>query len=171
MSFLELASSIGEADEVSASRAMLVPAISQGLSEGMSGRAMLAAIRESGSAVRDSSFYQLVGEVRASQAMAEAWGTAPLDQIPTSDLVQEWHGGATDKYLSRVYMYVRTSEGGEFAIERRGISLLTNELISPEDALSMAQDLYDENADSDKYANEQFLGASFGGVYHQVGPS
>jgi hypothetical protein len=171
MSFLELASSIGEADEVSASRALLVPAISQGLSEGLSGRAMLSAIRESGAAIRDSSFYQLVGEVRASQAMAESWSQAPLDQIPSSELVQEWHGGATDKYLSRVYMYVRTSEAGEFAIERRGISILTNELISPEDALSMAQDLYDENADSDKYADEQFMGASFGGVYHQVGPS
>lgn len=171
MSFLELASSIGEADEVTASRALLVPAISQGLAEGMSGRAMLSAIRETGSAVRDSSFYQLVGEIRASQAMAEKWGTAPLDQVPSSDLVQEWHGGATDKYLNRVYMYVRTSEGGEFSIERRGVSILTNELISPEDALSMAQDLYDENADSDKYKDEQFLGASFGGVYHQVGPS
>lgn len=131
---------------------------------------MLAAIRETGAAVRDSSFYQLVGEVRASRSLTEAWGTAPLDQLPASNLIQDWHGGATDTFLNRVYMYVRTSEGGELAVERRGVSVLTHELITPADALAMAQDLYDENADNDNYANEQFLGAEFGGVYHQLGP-
>lgn len=171
MAFIDLAEAIGGADEVTASRALLAPAISAGLDEGLSGRAMLGAIRESGAAIRDSSFYQLVGEVRASRAMTEAWSQAALDQIPGSDLIQEWHGGATDTYLNRVYMYVRTNVDGEQAIERRGVSVLTKELITPEDALAMAQDLYDENADNENYANEQFLGAEFGGVYHQVGPS
>ena len=171
MAFIDLAEAIGGADEAQASRALLAPAISQGLSEGLSGRAMLATIRQSGAAIRDSAFYQLVGEVRASQALTSAWGQAALDQIPGSELIQEWHGGATDTYLNRVYMYVRTNVDGEQAIERRGVSVLTKELITPEDALSMAQDLYDENADNENYANEQFLGAEFGGVYHQVGPS
>jgi hypothetical protein len=171
MAFLDIVQAIGEADEATASRGLLASAVSAGLSEGLSGRAMLAAIRESGTAVRDSSFYQLVGEVRASQALTEAWGAAPLDQIPAQELIQEWHGGQTDTYLNRVYMYVRTNEGGELVVERRGVNVLTKELISPSDALAMAQDLYEENADNDKYANEQFLGAEFAGVYHQVGPS
>jgi hypothetical protein len=169
MAFIDLAQSIGSADEVTASRALLAPAISAGLAEGLSGRAMLSAIRESGAAIRDSSFYELVGEVRASQARAEPWSHMPLDQLPTSDMVQDWSGGATNTYLNRVYMYVRTSDGGELAVERRGVSVLTKNLISPGDALSLAQDLYGQHADDDNYSNEQFLGAEFGGVYHQLG--
>lgn len=171
MSFTDIADAFGAADEVGPSRSLLASAVSAGLNEGMSGRAMLAALRESGTAIRDSSFYQLVGEVRSSQALTAAWSSAPLDQIPGSELIQEWHGGATDTYLNRVYMYVRTNDGGEFSVERRGVSVLTKELITPEDALGMAQDLYEENAENDNYADEQFLGAEFGGVYHQVGPS
>jgi hypothetical protein len=169
MAFIDLAEAIGNASESSASRALLGPAISAGIDEGLSGRAMLAGIRSSGAAIRDSAFYQLVGEVRASKAMTAAWGQAPLDQIPSDELIQEWHGGATDTYLNRVYMYVRTNVDGEMAIERRGVSIMTKELISPSDALGMAQDLYDENADNENYANEQFLGSEFGGVYHQLG--
>lgn len=132
---------------------------------------MLGAVRQAGVGVRTQSFYQLLGEVRASAARAEQWSGAALDQLPGRELIQDWTGGQTETYLNRVYMYVRTHVEGELAVERRGVSILTNELITPGDALSMAQDLYAEGAESDNYANETLLGAEFGGVYHQLGAS
>lgn len=169
MSFIETLQSLTEAAAAGGDRSLLAPLIRQGLSEGMSATEMLGSIRDAGVGVRTQSFYQLAGEVRASAARADAWSGAALDQTPSSELIQEWTGGQADKYLSRVYMYVRTRASGDLAVERRGVSILTNELITPGDALAMAQDLYSENADSDNYANEELLGAEFGGVYHQLG--
>lgn len=169
MAFTDILESLGEAAAAGADRSLLAPLMRQGLQEGLSGQAMLGAIRQAGAGVRTQSFYQLLGEVRASAARAEQWSGAALDQLPTHDMVQQWTGGQTDTYLNRVYMYVRTHVEGELAVERRGVSILTNELITPGDALAMAQELYADNADSDNYANETVLGAEFGGVYHQLG--
>ena len=169
MSFLDIAESIGAAESGSVGQGLLASAVRQGLSEGVSATEMLNSIRAAGGSIRTQSFYQLVGEVRAASARAGEWATAPLDQIPGQDLVQDWTGGQADTYLNRVYMYVRTSVGGVLSVERRGVSILTRDAISPSDALAMAQQLYEENSDSENYANEQFLGAEFGGVYHQLG--
>lgn len=169
MAFIDIAQAIGEAETGSVGQGLLASAVRQGLAEGMSATNMLNDIRAAGGSIRTQSFYQLVGEVRASAARASEWATAPLDQVPGQDLVQDWTGGQADTYLNRVYMYVRTNIGGVLSVERRGVSILTKEAISPNDALAMAQGLYEDNADSDNYANEQFLGAEFGGVYHQLG--
>jgi hypothetical protein len=169
MAFTEILQSIADAEGANVGRSLLGTAIRQGLSEGMSATSMLNAMRDAGVGLRTQSFYQLAGEVRASTARAEAWSGAALDRLPGSDLVQEWTGGQADTYLSRVYMYVRTHVDGELSVERRGVSVVTNQLITPGDALSMANDLYAENAENDNYANEQLLGSEFGGVYHQQG--
>lgn len=169
MAFTDILASVAEAEGAGVGTPLLASMVRQGLTEGLSGSAMLNAIRDAGVGIRTQSFYQLVGEVRASAARAEQWSGAALDRLPSSELVQEWTGGQSDTYLSRVYMYVRTRATGELAVERRGVSIVTNELITPGDALSMAQDLYAENADNENYSNEQLLGAEFGGVYHQLG--
>lgn len=169
MSFIELAESIGAAESGAVGQSMLASAVRQGLTEGLSATDMLTGLRAAGGAIRTQSFYQLVGEVRAASAMSSEWATAPLDQAPASSLVQDWAGGQADTYLNRVYMYVRTNVGGVLSVERRGVSILTKEAIAPNDALAMAQELYEENSESENYANEQFLGAEFGGVYHQLG--
>lgn len=161
--------SLAEAGGADVGTPLYASAIRAGLNEGMNGSEILSSLRDAGFGIRTQSFYQLLGEVRASTALAGDWSAAPLDQLPGEGLVQEWSGGATDTYLSRIYMYVRTNVGGQLSVERRGVSILTNELITPGDALSMAQELYEENSDSENYANEQLLGAEFGGVYHQTG--
>ncbi len=150
---------------------MLASIVRQGLNDGLSGNEMLRQVQAAGLGIQRSSFLQLVGEVRSSASMAERWSTLPLDQVPGPEDIVDWAGGATDTYLHRVYMYVRTNEAGQLAVERRGVSLLTREPLSPADALAMAQDLYDENADNDNYSGDQLLGAEFGGIYHQLGPS
>jgi hypothetical protein len=169
VAFTDILESLTGAAEAGADRSLLAPLVRQGLTEGLSATQMLDAVRSAGVGLRTQSWYQLVGEVRASAARAEQWSGAALDRLPTPDQVQEWSGGHTETYLNRVYMYVRTSATGELAVERRGVSILTNELITPGDALSMAQDLYAEGDESDNYAGEQLLGAEFGGVYHQLG--
>ena len=166
MTFLE---GLADAEGADIGQSMSASLIRQGLNEGLSGNAILSAMQEAGLGIRRQSFYQLLGEVRASSALADAWSGAPLDQIPSDDLVTDWTGGRADSYLSRVYMYVRTNVGGVLSVERRGVSIVTNELITPGDALAAAQSLYEENSESENYANEQLLGAEFGGVYHQLG--
>lgn len=148
-----------------ASENTLVTLVRTGLNEGMSGNAILQGMQSVGLGLRRQSFYQLVGEVRSSLG-AGAWATGvDPNTIPTSENIVSWTGGTAGKYLTRVNVYVRERIGeGEYEVARRGLSFLSNEPISPAQAIQNAQDM---PTGMDNYPSRQTLGYEYNGTYLQ----
>jgi hypothetical protein len=169
MAFTDILESIGAASEANLGRSQLATLVRAGIEEGVSGNAMLSALRGIGSGIRRQSFLQLVGEVRSAAARAETWAQMPLDQMPSDDMVQIWHGGAVNTFLHRVYVYYRSNEFGIMAVARKGFSILSRTMITPAQALARAQDIWESGSEGGTDVGQTLLGMEFGGVYHQLG--
>ncbi len=153
--------------EGTVSRNTLASIVRVGLSEGLSGNAMQAALKGTGYGLRRGDFLNLVGQVRSSLG-AGAWalGVDP-NTIPGPDQIAPWSGGTPNRYLTRVNVYRRVSVGpGEYQVERRGLSFLSANPISPGQAAQQAIDLPvgDEGTDIG-----ELLGVEYNGTYFQTG--
>jgi hypothetical protein len=171
MTFLESISEVGAADTegIGATRSQLGSLVSQGLSEGLSGRTMLSVLQENGLGVRRGDFYDLLGEVRAAQSMGETWSSLPLDLVPDESVATVWTGGATNTYLYRVRMYIREGGSEGMGFYQGNFDVVTDELITPAEALERAADQFNSGVSSDNYPNQELWGQSLGGIYHQLG--
>lgn len=92
-----------------------------------------------------------------------------MDQMPSDDMVQIWHGGAVNTFLHRVYVYYRSNEFGIMAVARKGFSILSRTMITPAQALARAQDIWESGSEGGTDVGQTLLGMEFGGVYHQLG--
>jgi len=171
MAFLDTLADLAPSEGASFSRSQLGSLVSQGLSEGYSGSAILRAFTDNGIGIRRSDGLDLIRQVRGAMDADDAVQSLAMDQIPTSDAISEWSGGRADTYLYRVRMYIR--EGGESGLGfyQGNFDIVSDELITPEEAQARARDIWQSGEGQDNYADRELWGTSLGGIYHQSGPS
>jgi len=82
-------------------RSALPSLLNLGYSEGMSGREMLAAYREAGGAIADTSFWNTSREVQAGIANVSAIQNLDLAAIPPEEAFAEWSTSSATGYMYR----------------------------------------------------------------------
>lgn len=170
MSFVELLGDLDVGGAAGFSRSQLGSLTQAGLSEGMSGNAILQGFADAGIGVRRSDGLAMINQVRGAMASTDAVQSLAMDQIPTSDSIAEWSGGRADSYLYRVRMYIR--EGGQegLGFYQGNFDIVSDDLITPEEAQQRARDIWASGEGQNNYPDRQLWGTSLGGVYHQSGP-
>jgi hypothetical protein len=168
MSFLDIITAAAEGGDVNALRSQLAPAISEGLSEGLSGASMLRTFREAGGTIRTYDFQRLVGEVNATRAASGAWIAQPLDTVPGADAFVTHTGSAYSGYEYRVPIFYREPDEGGAVPGHTVFSIRVQEPITPAQAQQMALDYFDEGSDSELYGGQEFLGFGTPGLHQFV---
>lgn len=130
---------------------------------------MLSAFREAGGAIRTQSFYQLVGEVSAASAIANRVPEIALDALPPAEAIATWSGGRPGSYLYRVRVYYRESEGGVLGVQSTTLNVQTSELVTPADAVAMAQNTWAQGSGGTTGVGQELLGMEVGTIFHQEG--
>lgn len=158
-------------DEVASAnvgRGALASLINQGLGEGMSANAMLRQARELGIGIQRQSFLRLVGEVRNATSLETDWGTFRGGVVPGEDAFAEWTGGAPGTYLYRTTVFAREKTEAGYEIRQLNFDVLSNDIISPDEALRRAQQDFEGGTVLDQYSNQEYLGGEVRGAYRQV---
>jgi hypothetical protein len=172
MTFLETVSDLAESgatEGVTLGNNLLAPIVQQGINEGLSGNAMLSAIKGAGLGIRRSSFLDLVGGVRAAALAAPDVAAMSLDQLPTAEQIVNWRGGKAGTYLYRTNVFTRERDDlGNFHFEQKSWDIQSSSLLTPQEVNDQVTDQF--NANTDDYPAE-LLGVTLRGVYLQGGRS
>lgn len=171
MTFLDTLAELDTGEGASFSRSQLGSLVGQGLDEGISGNQILREFASNGIGIRRSDGLALISQVRSAMASTDAVQSLAMDQIPTDDAVSEWSGGRADTYLYRVRMYIREGGEGGLGLYQGNFDIVSDELITPEEAQARARDIWQSGEGQDNYADRELWGTSLGGIYHQTGPS
>lgn len=153
--------------EGTVSRNTMASVVRAGLNQGLSGNAIQAALKNTGAGIRRGDFLNLVGQVRSSLGAGQwALGVDP-NTVPGPDQIEPWSGGTPNRYLTRVNVFRRVQVGpGDYQVERRGLSFLSANPLSPAQAMQQASDL----PVGDEGTNiGELLGLEYNGTYFQTG--
>lgn len=116
--------------------------------------------REAGGSIRTQTWFRLFGEIRASIGRLEEFMSLPPDIPPSDDHFVPWSAGRPGLRAYQVDVWVRERETG--AVMATPFTLVSDEVLSPSEAIDQAIDLYSDHAE--KY-NQQILGASLTGLF------
>lgn len=134
------------------------------LSEGLSATKALSNFREAGGSIRTQTWYKLAGEVRAAVANRDVVTGLDPTLLPRDEHFTPWSAGSEGQFLYQVEVPYRDVESGE--VFRAPYSVITNRVLSPQDAIDEALDVYADNAE--KYG-QKILGGILVGLYAMGG--
>lgn len=137
------------------------PFVLKGVSEGLSGRQILGALREQGMGLRTQTFYRWLGQ--AKQELAAEPGIVGLesDQYPATDDIAAWPTTTgREGYLHIVEYSTKNRITGE--VETKTISIFNDELLTRGEAESTAEEIIRSN--EAEYPEYQTLGWSLTAV-------
>jgi hypothetical protein len=150
-------------------RSDLASVIKIGINQGLSGNTMLSTAQALGVGIRRVDFLQLVGEVRSSIAGETAIQALSLTQAADESMVTQWEGGATNTFLHRVTLYVREGPPGVKEVMTHNFDILSDRIMTAQEATSQAQDIFNEGLSTDNYSDQELLGSELRNIFHQTG--
>lgn len=136
--------------------------ISAGVKQGLSGNAILGALREGGLGIRTQSFYEILGEVRASVGRAGDIANLNPETIPGDEMFSVWRQAPEGMNLYQIDMHVIDPTYGAITAP---FSVASSENLTVEQAIGRAMDVFTTNAD--KYG-QRVLGGMLVGL-HRAG--
>jgi hypothetical protein len=133
--------------------------ISQGIQQGMSGNQILSALQESGLGIRRSTFYETLGEVRASIGRAGEIAALPITATPPDELFTTWRQAPEGMNVYQIDIHVVDPAFGAVTMP---YSVISGSPLTVEEAVSQALDVYNSNAE--KYG-QRILGGMLVGLH------
>lgn len=113
--------------------------------EGLSGAQALTAIREAGFTFSNEAFYQTWGRTLASAAAQDLEAGAELGTMPTFGEMAPAPVELSSDFLQKVVLTLRDQNTGETIT--RLVSISTDTLLTRQDAIDFAIDLFQAHAD------------------------
>jgi hypothetical protein len=134
---------------------------------GMSGRAGLAAARAAGTRIADSTWYQMIGEVRRSLANQIDEVTRPLGQRPGQHEIGGLQTKTARGYIQYIDVMVKDRETG--AVNVRPYAVRTGSLLRRGQVIKRGLEAFQSAVDLNpgEY-DEQVLGAVYTATYQLV---
>lgn len=134
---------------------------------GLSGRAGLAAARAKGLHVADSTWYQMIGQVKATLSSQIDEVTKPLGQRPGQHEIQGYASKKAQGYIQYVDVMVKDRATG--VVSTRPYSVRTNELLRRGQVVNRALKQFQAAVDENQSIyDEQVLGAYYTGTFQFV---
>lgn len=141
--------------------------VARGVSEGMSGRQIIAALREAGMGLRDATVRKMIGETRAAIANRPMVGGLDTSLIPSAENYAKWSTNRTG-YSTQLLVMTRDQSTG--IIGETVSSYTTAEPHTIDEAIAAKlADFSDEEIIGDSGNNQQLLGAIPWNIF-QMGP-
>jgi hypothetical protein len=147
----------------------IVPLIGQGLGEGLSANAMYRQAVAAGVGIRRSNFLQLVGQVRQARALSNVYAGVAQNEALGSQMFADRAGGIAGQNLYNVRLYVRKGPKGGRTVGRRYFSVSTQDVLSPEEAMAQAEDMFQAGQTHEEYDDEELLGSELAAAYTFTG--
>lgn len=113
--------------------------------EGLSGAEALGALREAGFTYGNEAFYSEWGRVLAGVASADLEAGAGLGQVPTFGEMAPAPVNLSASFLQKVVLTLRDATSGQTIT--RLVSIATDQLLSREDAIDFATDMFAAHAE------------------------
>ena len=123
---------------------MLTAVASRGLSEGLSGRAMLGRIRAAGGAIRTQDFYRAVRAAKAFEGSKAVSGGASLTSSIASHMFEGGTGGIVTKYNSVVTAVYSQEVDGEVVNLTKDIFIRSDTPISVSEVVNRANLVWED---------------------------
>lgn len=131
--------------------------VARGVSEGMSGRQIIASMRAGGMGLRDSTVYKMIGEVRAAIANREHVAGLNTSILPSATDYAKWQTARTG-FSTQLLIVTRDRETG--LIGTTVSSYTTLDPHTPDEAIAAKQaDWEDLTETGNDYEDQQYLGA------------
>ena len=166
MTWVELAARDLLGSVAGLNRGMLTATLYRGVTEGLSGRAMLGLIRSGGGAIRTQEFYRVLRAAKAFQGSEAISGAAGLSS-PVSDYLFEGNTpeGAT-KYMSVVTVTYQQEVEGEVVNLTKDIFIRSHEPITVGEAISRGSAVFEQlsTEEDPRYPHGSMVGVEFMGA-------
>jgi hypothetical protein len=120
------------------------------VAEGLSARAGLRMAREAGMAVRDATWFRMVGQVRTHYAQSIAEVDRPLNRRPYASEVTPLTSKLAKGYIQYVDLFVRDIDSG--VVKVRPQAVRTSRLMSREAVVDVAVQRYRKAVDRSRIA-------------------
>lgn len=149
-------------------RSVLSGVVRAGLEEGLSGNAIQRGLSDAGLGVRRGVLQDLVRTIRAELAIGAAPPPVSLTELPDRNNIARVAEGREGTFRSQILITYRNAIGdGEYAIERTVFSVSSDTLMTPQDALGIAQEIWQTN--SAMYGDRQLYGLEYTGTLQNMG--
>jgi hypothetical protein len=132
--------------------------------QGYSATAGLAAFREAGGRIANSTWYRLTGEMQKMLADKEGNYDEPVDLVPAAEHIQTWTTDKARGFIQQVEVLARDKATGE--IISVPFSVSGRSLVSRRNAINQALDVYSSDS-ADKY-EQIILGAVYTGTFEAI---
>lgn len=140
--------------------------IAKGVTEGLSGRQIIQALRDAGMGLRDAVVYRTIGEVRAAIANRETIAQINTSILPSPDQYAQW-STARNGYSTQLLIFTRDRETG--LIGETVSSYTTTDPHTPDEAIAAKQaDWEDLTESGSEYDDQQYLGAVVYNLFQMV---
>lgn len=133
--------------------------ISSGLNQGMTGNQILGALQSEGLGIRRSTFYEALGEVRASMGRASEIAGLPSTATPPDQLFTTWRQAPEGMNVYQIDIHVVDPAFGAVTMP---YSVVSQDPLTVEQAVSQALDVYNVNA---KKYGQRILGGMLVGLH------
>lgn len=141
--------------------------VAQGVSEGLSGRQIIKALRDNGAGRRDSVVYKMIGEIRAAIANRPIAQGLPTNQLPTGDQYAKWTT-ARRGYSTQMKIVTRDKNSGLIGTSMTSYTTTDPHTIDEAIANKMA-DLEDAAEEGNSGEDQQLLGVLPWNIF-EMGP-
>jgi len=131
--------------------------VARGVSEGMSGRQIIAALRDAGMGLRDATVRKMIGETRAAIANRPLVGGLDTSALPNGSDYAKWSTNRTG-YSTQLLMMTRDVSTGIIGETVTAYTTADPHTIDEAIAAKLA-DFSDEEIIGDSGNNQQLLGA------------
>lgn len=134
---------------------------------GMSGRAGLAAARGAGIAIRDSTWFQIYGQVRTSLALQVVEPALPIARAPLTREIAQMQTKTATGFMQYVDVYVKDIDTG--IVSTRPFAVRGQALVTRQKALETALNRFATATTSEgNYPRESVVGAAYTATYELV---
>jgi hypothetical protein len=141
--------------------------VARGVSEGLSGRQIIAALRESGMGLREATVRRMIGETRAAIANRPLVGGLDTSILPGPEHYAQW---TTNRRGYSTQMLVMTRDTATGIIGEQVSSYTTSDPHTIDEAMAAKlADFQDEEIIGDSGTGQQLLGVMPWNIF-QMGP-
>lgn len=134
----------------------------RGVREGLSANKALAAFREAGGHIGRQAWLRLYSQVDRVIESRKSEATAPLDSIPGSEHVRTMPSQTATGYMQVVDVRYRVK--GTSVIASRAYSVRSDSLITRQEAVNQALDVFNAQENAESYEDMVTLGAFYVGT-------
>lgn len=147
--------------------------VTQAVTAGASANQIIAALQGTGYGVRRQTMLSVIGQAKARAAASQTSYQLPFGQ-PASELLKEpAPAGWTGRYVHQVTATYRTTdEEGNYLLHTRTLGIISNHLLTPEQATAAALDIMTQSLPSDEEEryplSGDILSLELSGTWYQV---